>query len=46
VINDQGELVAISIGRMESDYDFAFLLPVRAEMFRKVPHLAEPSHSN
>ena len=25
---------------MEGDYRFSFILPLRAEMFRKVPHAA------
>ena len=32
-------LVGIPIGRMQGDYRFSFILPLRAEMFRKVPHL-------
>jgi S1-C subfamily serine protease len=39
VLNRQGDLVGIPIGRLEGDYRFSFLLPVRAEMFRKVPGL-------
>lgn len=41
VLNQDGELVAIPIGRMQGDYRFSFLLPLRAEMFRKVPVLAD-----
>ena len=37
VLNQQGDLVGIPIGRMQGDYRFSFILPVRAEMFRKVP---------
>jgi hypothetical protein len=40
VLNQQGDLVGIPIGRMQGDYRFSFILPVRAEMFRKVPGLA------
>jgi hypothetical protein len=40
VLNQAGNLVGIPIGRMEADYRFSFILPVRAEMFRKVPALA------
>ena len=36
VLNQQGDLVGIPIGRMQGDYRFSFILPVRAEMFRKV----------
>jgi hypothetical protein len=39
VLNRDGELVGIPIGRMQGDYRFSFILPVRPEMFRKVPHL-------
>ena len=40
VLNRDGKLVGIPIGRMEADYRFSFILPVRAEMFRKVPEMA------
>ena len=40
VLNQQGDLVGIPIGRMQGDYRFSFILPVRAEMFRKVQDLA------
>ena len=40
VLNQQGDLVGIPIGRMQGDYRFSFILPVRGEMFRKVPGLA------
>jgi S1-C subfamily serine protease len=39
VLNGDGELVGIPIGRMQGDYRFSFILPLRAEMFRKVPAL-------
>jgi S1-C subfamily serine protease len=39
VLNRDGELVGIPIGRMQGDYRFSFILPLRAEMFRKVAHL-------
>jgi S1-C subfamily serine protease len=39
VLNQQGELVGIPIGRMQGDYRFSFILPLREEMFRKVEHL-------
>jgi hypothetical protein len=39
VLNREGELVGIPIGRMQGDYRFSFILPLRAEMFRKVKHL-------
>ena len=41
VLNQDGELVGIPVGRMQGDYRFSFLLPLRADMFRKVPALAE-----
>jgi len=39
VLNSDGELVGIPIGRMQGDYRFSFILPLRQEMFRKVPAL-------
>jgi S1-C subfamily serine protease len=36
VLNQDGDLVGIPIGRMQGDYRFSFILPVRGEMFRKV----------
>jgi S1-C subfamily serine protease len=40
VLDQDGDLVGIPIGRMQGDYRFSFILPVRVEMFRKVPSLA------
>jgi hypothetical protein len=37
VLNQEGNLVGIPIGRMQGDYRFSFILPVRQEMFRKIP---------
>jgi S1-C subfamily serine protease len=37
VLGQDGRLVGISVGRMQGDYRFSFILPLRAEMFRKVP---------
>ena len=37
VLDQDGDLVGIPIGRMQGDYRFSFILPVRGEMFRKVP---------
>lgn len=37
VLNQRGDLVGIPIGRMQGDYRFSFILPMRAEMLRKVP---------
>jgi S1-C subfamily serine protease len=39
VLNRDGELVGIPIGRMQGDFRFSFILPLRAEMFRKVSFL-------
>jgi hypothetical protein len=36
VLNGDGDLVGIPIGRMQGDYRFSFILPLRAEMLRKV----------
>jgi len=38
VLDQKGDLVGIPIGRMQGDYRFSFILPLRAEMFRKVPN--------
>jgi S1-C subfamily serine protease len=40
VLDVNGNLVGIPVGRMDGDYRFSFILPLRAEMFRKVPALA------
>jgi trypsin-like peptidase len=37
VLNQEGNLVGIPVGRMQADYRFSFILPLRAEMFRKIP---------
>lgn len=42
VLDQDGNLVGIPIGRMQGDYRFSFILPLRAEMFRKVPGLEIP----
>jgi S1-C subfamily serine protease len=42
VLDQRGQLVGIPIGRMQGDYRFSFILPMRAEMLRKVPAFAEP----
>jgi S1-C subfamily serine protease len=36
VLNREGELVGIPVGRMQGDYRFSFILPLRREMFRKI----------
>jgi S1-C subfamily serine protease len=45
VLNQDGDLVGIPVGRMQGDYRFSFILPLRAEMFRKVAgiRLAPPA---
>jgi hypothetical protein len=40
VLDQSGDLVGIPIGRMQGDYRFSFILPLRGEMFRKVPGLS------
>lgn len=42
VLNRSGDLVGIPIGRMQGDYRFSFILPIRAEMLRKLPQVAAP----
>ena len=37
VLDQRGNLVGIPIGRMQGDYRFSFILPLRAEMLRRVP---------
>jgi S1-C subfamily serine protease len=39
VLNREGALVGIPVGRMQGDYRFSFILPLRHEMFRKVPSI-------
>jgi hypothetical protein len=41
VLNQQGDLVGIPIGRMQGDYRFSFILPLRQEMLRKVKNLPD-----
>jgi hypothetical protein len=40
VLAANGHLVGIPVGRMDGDFRFSFILPLRAEMFRKVPDLS------
>ena len=42
VLNQRGDLVGIPIGRMQGDYRFSFILPLRGEMFRRLP-VASPA---
>lgn len=41
VLDQRGDLVGIPVGRMQGDYRFSFILPLRPEMLRKVP--AQPA---
>ena len=43
VLNTDGQLVGIPIGRMQGDFRFSFILPLRSEMFRKIPRIAQSS---
>jgi S1-C subfamily serine protease len=47
VLDQRGNLVGIPIGRMQGDYRFSFILPIRAEMLRKLPayEQPEPTHA-
>lgn len=36
VLNRAGDLVGIPVGRMQGDYRFSFILPIRTDMLRKV----------
>jgi hypothetical protein len=42
VLNQHGDLVGIPIGRMQGDYRFSFIPPIRSEMLRKVPTYEQP----
>src|SRR3954471_8093240 len=42
VLNQRGDLVGIPIGRMQGDYRFSFILPIRPEMLRKLPTYEQP----
>ena len=43
VLNQKGDLVGIPIGRMQGDYRFSFILPIRSEMLRKLPSYEPPA---
>jgi hypothetical protein len=43
VLDQRGNLVGIPVGRMQGDYRFSFILPLRAEMLRKVPAQIVPA---
>ena len=42
VLDQRGDLVGIPIGRMQGDYRFSFILPMRSEMLRKLPSYDSP----
>jgi len=42
VLDQRGNLVGIPIGRIQGDYRFSFILPIRAEMLRKLPTYEQP----
>jgi hypothetical protein len=42
ILDQHGDLVGIPIGRMQGDYRFSFILPMRAEMLRKLPAHEQP----
>ena len=46
VLNQRGDLVGIPIGRMQGDYRFSFILPIRAEMLRKLPAYEQPESTH
>ena len=46
VLDMDGNLVGIPVGRMDGDYRFSFILPLRAEMFRKVPEIFASLHED
>jgi hypothetical protein len=43
VLDQRGNLVGIPVGRMQGDYRFSFILPLRPEMLRKVPGISGTS---
>ena len=43
VLNADGRLVGIPVGRMPGDFRFSFILPLRDEMFRKVQFEPAPT---
>ena len=43
VLDREGNLVGIPIGRMQGDFRFSFILPIRAEMLRKIPAVQDPA---
>lgn len=36
VLDKEGDLVGIPVDRMQGDYRFSFILPLRGEMFRNL----------
>ena len=47
ILDQRGNLVGIPVGRMQGDYRFSFILPIRPAMLRKLPayELPEPTHT-
>ena len=43
VLNQRGDLVGIPIGRMHGDFRVSFILPLRPEIFRKLPRYELPA---
>ncbi len=39
VLDGEGHLVGVPVGRLQGDFRFSFILPLRGEMFRRVPRL-------
>ena len=46
VLDQRGDLVGIPIGRMQGDYRFSFILPMRPEMLRKVPVVLDVNNNS
>jgi Trypsin-like peptidase domain len=42
VLDQRGNLVGIPIGRMQGDFRFSFILPIRPEMLRRLPTYEPP----
>ena len=42
VLDQRGNLVGIPIGRMQGDFRFSFILPIRPEMLRRLPTYEQP----
>ncbi len=42
ILSQNGDLVGIPVGRMQGDFRFSVILPLRREMFRNVPSIRSP----